>query len=439
MRAWLLAEGAVRNLPSSRPPQSVSRCAGWAGRRSLVARAPRSLVRACSSPRACAVTRARDVSEARPWSRRSKHVVLSIDVCEVPADGSSACLQNGGRHPSSSALGMHRRRTKTGDGPSNLGDSSHSSSRVMSLLPPGLLSLDSPTAAGYCPAAAANSFCESPSTPRASSPIAWFHPPKTGTSFGTLLVHLANASLPARARMSTCTVGVSAPHGPEVSLHSPYEPHVCIGATDLFAHRFPYDEWFRGIFWGAQDATAVLRSSERKLVGGYEICSGRTSGRACSAGGGGECDFGRHSFVCEMDYSEYRGRFFGLWRTPAQLTASNFVRMLDAAQRGGAQSVHELVHETQLPDSLATLLLTAHLFQERNSSDPGFVAALRAYAQRSPARVTRMLAGATVAARVGAHSRFPVALDEPSRYGLLPPDAPSASPLLPLAKARLDG
>ena len=78
--------------------------------------------------------------------------------------------------------------------------------------------------------------------------IAWFHPPKTGTSLGTALVHYANASLPPDVAMSRCAVDPAAPSSLDESLLRPAGWHRCIGPTDHFADRFPHDVWFRGIF-----------------------------------------------------------------------------------------------------------------------------------------------------------------------------------------------
>ena len=57
--------------------------------------------------------------------------------------------------------------------------------------------------------------------------IAWVHFPKAGTSFGNALVHLANSSLP-----------------PKLSVKIPGGPNV-----DAFVAKFPYEKWFRGVFW----------------------------------------------------------------------------------------------------------------------------------------------------------------------------------------------
>ena len=61
--------------------------------------------------------------------------------------------------------------------------------------------------------------------------IGWLHIPKCGTSFGTSLAHLANASLPPDAAMGCLKSGCRFPMGID------------------FILRYPYDEWFRGTFW----------------------------------------------------------------------------------------------------------------------------------------------------------------------------------------------
>lgn len=88
--------------------------------------------------------------------------------------------------------------------------------------------------------------------PAQSLKVAWFHPPKTGTSFGTTLFQYASKNqpqhLPATARMSTCDVNALPGAGDPV--RRPYEAHLCHGATDSFFQRFPLNPYFRGVsFW----------------------------------------------------------------------------------------------------------------------------------------------------------------------------------------------
>jgi len=73
-------------------------------------------------------------------------------------------------------------------------------------------------------------------TPR----FAWFHPEKTGTSFGNSLVHIANPQLPANVSiLSLCG--------------HPGQRSCRRGATDRFAKdRYTYARWFPGVFWNTR-------------------------------------------------------------------------------------------------------------------------------------------------------------------------------------------
>lgn len=65
--------------------------------------------------------------------------------------------------------------------------------------------------------------------------IGWLHIPKAGTSFGTALAHLANASLPAEAAMRNCALA---------------DVHCLFNIVEIdFVLRYPYDTFFQGIFW----------------------------------------------------------------------------------------------------------------------------------------------------------------------------------------------
>lgn len=255
--------------------------------------------------------------------------------------------------------------------------------------------------------------CESPGHVPATRRIAWFHPPKTGTSFGTLLVHMANASLPAEARMSTCSTAADAPtltydaySDPDTTLV--YDAHKCMGATDLFALRYSHDEFFRGVFWDSEDSSAsCARPKHVRYVGEYELCTNQCAD---------SCDFGQHRFVCEADFARFRGSFHGLWREPLRLAASNYVRLLDAGPN------NSVVYDT---------------------SDAAFLDGLFAYANATRGRVTMLLAGAMPAAGDGS-SVFPAALRAASvaaDYAMFAPakddGTPPAQPLLPLATQRL--
>ena len=73
--------------------------------------------------------------------------------------------------------------------------------------------------------------------------IGWLHMPKSGTSFGTSLAHLANASLPHDATIGTneAFVPTTAPRGSDEWFRTRQGKY--------FISRYPHDEWFRGIFW----------------------------------------------------------------------------------------------------------------------------------------------------------------------------------------------
>ena len=68
--------------------------------------------------------------------------------------------------------------------------------------------------------------------------FAWFHPPKTGTSFGNVLAHAANDTLPRCARISSCSADPAAPgdaccpqitkHKPQIVIRSCTDAHIVI-------------------------------------------------------------------------------------------------------------------------------------------------------------------------------------------------------------------
>ncbi|KAL3927747.1 MAG: hypothetical protein SGPRY_002681, partial [Prymnesium sp.] len=102
--------------------------------------------------------------------------------------------------------------------------------------------------------------------------IAWFHPPKTFTSFGTALVHLANASLPDYVAMPDCS----------------HKSWCFTSATENFSKVYPYKTYFNSIFWEKNG------------------------------------DFGAHSAVTKMVFEQFKGRFFGIFRDPVLRTFSAF-------------------------------------------------------------------------------------------------------------------
>ena len=103
-------------------------------------------------------------------------------------------------------------------------------------------------------------------------PVAWFHAPKTGTSFGTTLAHHANASLPPEAAIRDC------------------KTTTCFGneAPD-FTHRFPPSVWFHGQLW--------LKKSG---------------------------NWGGHESISDAAYEQWRGSFYGMFREPWRRTMSAY-------------------------------------------------------------------------------------------------------------------
>ena len=139
--------------------------------------------------------------------------------------------------------------------------------------------------------------------------VAWFHPPKTGSSLGNVLLHAASALLPPCARMGQCTNLPFAPRGNRsFALNHPYEPHWCSGATDYLFLRFPPDLWF-----------------DRSESGSIGSVPRRTPSFWL------ENDFGAHASVSQRTFAEYKGAFHGLFRAPHKLLPSNYFRCLDNA------------------------------------------------------------------------------------------------------------
>lgn len=137
---------------------------------------------------------------------------------------------------------------------------------------------------------------------RRSDYVFWVHIPKTGTSFGNVIAHFANRSLPADARMSTCdkhglSHNLTIDADPSYRLNHPYEPHVCSGATDGFFQRFPHSTWFRGMFAISEEGLG-------------------------SAG----CDAGAHAPITDALWDLHSGHFQGLFRSPRRLIPSVYLR-----------------------------------------------------------------------------------------------------------------
>ena len=122
--------------------------------------------------------------------------------------------------------------------------------------------------------------------------IGWFHPPKTGSSLGTALAHVANRSLPRCGRMSSCRAAGVESH--RQSLNTPYVPHHCHGVSDYFMERFPPRKWFRDVqWWPPAD----------EYWGSHEIISAKT-------------------------FRKFNGAFYGMFRAPKPLILSNYFRMI---------------------------------------------------------------------------------------------------------------
>ena len=184
--------------------------------------------------------------------------------------------------------------------------------------------------------------------------LAWFHPPKTGTSFGAILAHAANASLPDCARMSHCTSDRSAPFRKQFALRHPYTEHRCYRTADHFMSRFPPATWFRDTaFWPDADD-----------------------------------DWGNHQIVTRGAFAAFEGSFYGLFRPPSALVPSNYFRMLDFPIGSPQACLRSLGVRVTAEHTAATL---------HNMSNVTGREAFLAYARHRTAHVTLMLAGQQVA------------------------------------------
>ena len=140
--------------------------------------------------------------------------------------------------------------------------------------------------------------------------IWWVHIPKTGTSFGTVLVHHANQSLPHDARMPNCddhllnhnTSTTRIDTDSRYRLAHPYEPHVCSGATDVFFAIYPRARWFPG--WFAVDGP---RSDRSRTVPGAHVP-------------------GTHVPISGRQWAQHYSHFQGLFRDPSSLKVSQYLR-----------------------------------------------------------------------------------------------------------------
>lgn len=139
---------------------------------------------------------------------------------------------------------------------------------------------------------------DAPMAPRERR-IAWFHPPKSGSSFATAIFRLANSSLPSDAQADHGGYCNKSACDPTLPLRAP-----CVRcdfriahAVMRFAYRFPFQQWFRGVF-----------PLER------------------SAQWGGHFWPGDHNGVAESVYAAYRGSYVAMFRDPAWRAASGYVR-----------------------------------------------------------------------------------------------------------------
>eukprot|EP00927_Polykrikos_kofoidii_P013073 TRINITY_DN1568_c0_g1_i1.p1 TRINITY_DN1568_c0_g1~~TRINITY_DN1568_c0_g1_i1.p1 ORF type:complete len:352 (-),score=40.85 TRINITY_DN1568_c0_g1_i1:217-1206(-) len=112
--------------------------------------------------------------------------------------------------------------------------------------------------------------------------IAFFHIPKTGTSFGSVIAHYVNSSLPDDAAVPDC------------------EHVTCTHVSDggwgqiEFQYRYPTDTWFKDCMW------------EKPGHGPNNV------------------DWFAHSRVTTRVYDDFKGRFVGMFRNPKQRALSSF-------------------------------------------------------------------------------------------------------------------
>lgn len=126
--------------------------------------------------------------------------------------------------------------------------------------------------------------------------IFWLHIPKTGTSFGNVLMRHANPSLPPDARVSTCDEYCLNHHPCQLgSRGHPYKPHQCIGAMDDFFSRYPPSKWFQGSF----------RPDEKEPL----------------------CGLGEHCKLNDVLYNRHKGHLYGLFRSPLKFIPSQYLRV----------------------------------------------------------------------------------------------------------------
>jgi len=181
-----------------------------------------------------------------------------------------------------------------------------------------------------------------PTTNNAPVRIAWLHVPKTGSSFATTLMHYGNASLPADVAVEQggmCTAQCD----PTVPL-TPCTPcvreHRATHAT-LFAQKFPFETWFRGVF---------PVGDERNTSGPQTFWFGDHFPI------GGESD--------SPYYERHRGHMFAMFREPSRRHVSDYVRArhLGESYRGRGKGQMGLLLRNP-PEGKHTLLEHARMFE----------------------------------------------------------------------------
>lgn len=130
--------------------------------------------------------------------------------------------------------------------------------------------------------------------------VAWVHIPKTGGSFGTTLVHYANSSLPKTAHMPT---------GRNQSDPEDRTTEGSQGEWNFFKFKYPYEQWFQGVFWHDDNNPANHVAVDTQPVGSY---------------------------------SDWKGNFFGIFRQPEHRILSAFYHFMH-----GKGDLLEYAHEIQ--------------------------------------------------------------------------------------------
>jgi hypothetical protein len=170
--------------------------------------------------------------------------------------------------------------------------------------------------------------------------IAWFHPPKTGSSFANTLYHYANASLPPAAQTPKCTHGslLLKPELPRpISVCVPSSSSNCsrncncsrvvkercfLGQDALtFLRHFPLDEWFRCVFW-------------EKAHG----------------------NIGGHEPIDDDTYAAFAGRFFGFFRRPDHRATSAYAWYYRDFTVSGAKLPNATVYAHNARGTVAKML-----------------------------------------------------------------------------------